>query len=136
MKGDHPRSLDGVEVISRVNTQTSVKSRLSRVATNLTSKSRKARLQPARIPTSDLDNGIVGWESQSDPEMPKNFPESRKWFLISLLASITFISPLASSIFAPAVPFMVCGSTSYLGRLTSHGSLVMFRELIPLTQRL
>jgi multidrug resistance protein len=38
--------------------------------------------------------------------MPLNFPESRKWFLIALLASITFISPLASSMFAPAVSFM------------------------------
>lgn len=54
----------------------------------------------------DLDNGIVGWESQDDPAMPLNFPESRKWFLIALLASITFISPLASSMFAPAVSFM------------------------------
>jgi multidrug resistance protein len=48
----------------------------------------------------------VGWESQDDPEMPLNFPQVRKWFLISLLASITFISPLASSMFAPAVSFM------------------------------
>lgn len=38
--------------------------------------------------------------------MPLNFPAARKWFLISLLASITFISPLASSMFAPAVSFM------------------------------
>lgn len=38
--------------------------------------------------------------------MPLNFPDTRKWFLISLLASITFISPLASSMFAPAVSFM------------------------------
>ena len=38
--------------------------------------------------------------------MPLNFPDSRKWFLILLLSSITFISPLASSMFAPAVSFM------------------------------
>ncbi|KUJ10234.1 MFS multidrug transporter-like protein [Mollisia scopiformis] len=67
---------------------------------------KKARLAPAPLPLSDLDNGIVGWESQDDPDMPLNFPESRKWFLIALLASITFISPLASSMFAPAVSFM------------------------------
>lgn len=48
----------------------------------------------------------MGWESQDDPEMPLNFPETRKWLLISLLASITFISPLASSMFAPGVSFM------------------------------
>lgn len=38
--------------------------------------------------------------------MPLNFAESRKWLLIALLASITFISPLASSMFAPGVSFM------------------------------
>lgn len=92
--------------ISRLNSRTSTRSRISRIATNLTSKSKKARLAPAPLPTSDLDNDIVGWESQDDPEMPLNFSEKRKWLLISLLGSITFISPLASSMFAPGVSFM------------------------------
>ncbi len=92
--------------ISRLNSRTSTRSRISRIATNLTSKSKKARLAPAPLPVSDLDNDIVGWESQDDPEMPLNFSEKRKWFLISLLGSITFISPLASSMFAPGVSFM------------------------------
>ncbi|KAH6716781.1 major facilitator superfamily domain-containing protein [Leptodontidium sp. 2 PMI_412] len=92
--------------ISRLNSRTSTRSRLSRIATNLTSKSKKARLAPAPLPVSDLDNDIVGWESQDDPEMPLNFSEKRKWLLISLLGSITFISPLASSMFAPGVSFM------------------------------
>ncbi|KAH7391497.1 major facilitator superfamily domain-containing protein [Cadophora sp. MPI-SDFR-AT-0126] len=92
--------------ISRLNSRTSTRSRISRIATNLTSKSKKARLAPAPLPISDLDNDIVGWESQDDPEMPLNFPEKRKWLLISLLGSITFISPLASSMFAPGVSFM------------------------------
>jgi MFS family permease len=37
--------------------------------------------------------------------MPLNFPESKKWLLVGLLAGITFISPLASSMFAPGVTF-------------------------------
>lgn len=92
--------------MERINTKSSAKSRLSRIATTLTQRARKERLAPAQLPLSDLDNGIVGWESQDDPEMPLNFPQSRKWLLLSLLASITFISPLASSMFAPAVSFM------------------------------
>jgi MFS family permease len=48
----------------------------------------------------------VGWESQDDPQNALNFTENRKWFLIALIASITFISPLASSMFAPGVSFM------------------------------
>lgn len=92
--------------IRRINSRASTKSKLSRIATSLTSRSKKARLEPAKLPLSDLDNGIVGWESQDDPEMPLNFADSRKWLLLGLLSSITFISPLASSMFAPAVSFM------------------------------
>lgn len=54
----------------------------------------------------DLDNGIVGWESQHDPEHPLNFPQSRKWFITSLLSAITFMTPFASSILAPAISFI------------------------------
>jgi multidrug resistance protein len=105
IKAGPRKSLDG-HGITRVSSKVSTKSRLSRIATSLTSRSKKARLEPAKLPLSDLDNGIVGWESQHDPEMPLNFPESRKFLLLGLLSSITFISPLASSMFAPAVSFM------------------------------
>ena len=59
-----------------------------------------------KIPENDLDKGIVGWDGQDDPDMPLNFPQSRKMLLLALIASITFISPLASSIFASGVSFM------------------------------
>ncbi|KAL4779845.1 major facilitator superfamily domain-containing protein [Aspergillus varians] len=55
------------------------------------------------IPESDLDRGIVGWEGQDDPAYPQNFPQSRKWILLALVSSVTFISPLASSMFSPAL---------------------------------
>jgi hypothetical protein len=65
------------------------------------------------LPLSDLDNGIVGWESQADEAMPLNFPEAKKWLLISLLSSITFLSPLASSMFAVRNPSLVLCQSSY-----------------------
>ena len=46
---------------------------------------------------------MVGWESQEDPLNPRNFPDKRKWFILGLVAAITFLSPLASSILAPGV---------------------------------
>lgn len=58
------------------------------------------------MPLSDLDNGIVGWDSQEDPKNPLNFPQARKWLLLGLVSAITFISPFASSMFAPAVSYM------------------------------
>lgn len=69
-------------------------------------KREKERLEREKIPESDLDNGLVGWEGQDDPDMPLNFAQNRKWLLLGLLSSITLISPLASSMFAPGVIFM------------------------------
>ncbi|RPA93466.1 synaptic vesicle transporter [Choiromyces venosus 120613-1] len=57
-------------------------------------------------PLSRLQDNIVGWEGVDDPEDPRNWPAKRKWTVLFLVSSITFISPLASSIFAPGVGFM------------------------------
>ncbi|EED14379.1 MFS multidrug transporter, putative [Talaromyces stipitatus ATCC 10500] len=53
-------------------------------------------------PLTDLDKSIVGWDGQDDPANPQNFSETRKWALLALMSSMTLISPLASSMFAPA----------------------------------
>ncbi|KAJ4856768.1 major facilitator superfamily domain-containing protein [Trichoderma breve] len=58
------------------------------------------------IPTSDLDKDIVGWEREDDPAMPLNFKNSQKWLIVCLLSMITFMSPFASSILAPAIIFI------------------------------
>ncbi|KAF5874111.1 putative mfs multidrug transporter protein [Botrytis fragariae] len=97
----HPNS-DSNDKTS-TNSKSSSGSRLARIAHR--SHTPRAKLPPRPIPVSNLANGIVGWESQTDPEMPLNFPETKKWMLTGLLASITFISPLASSMFAPGVTF-------------------------------
>ncbi|KAF1968343.1 MFS general substrate transporter [Bimuria novae-zelandiae CBS 107.79] len=67
---------------------------------------RKQHLAPEIFPLMDLENNLVGWESQDDPTNPRNFPENRKWFTLTLVSAITFLCPLTSSIFAPAVSFM------------------------------
>lgn len=60
-------------------------------------------LHQERIPISNLNEGIIGWESQDDPDMPLNFPSSKKWLLIGLLSAITFITPFASSILSSGI---------------------------------
>ncbi|PWY85914.1 MFS multidrug transporter [Aspergillus heteromorphus CBS 117.55] len=60
----------------------------------------------ALFPETDLSRGIVGWDSQDDPANPQNFADSKKLTLLVLISSITFISPLASSMFSPAVGYM------------------------------
>jgi hypothetical protein len=101
-----PRKAAEGETLERSNTRGSVKSKLSRIATSITTRNNRARLEREKVPEQDLDNDIVGWEGQDDPTMPLNFPDSRKWLLLSLIAVITFLAPLASSMFAPGVQFM------------------------------
>lgn len=52
---------------------------------------------------ADIDPELVTWESDDDPENPRNWPRSSKWITTTIVAVYTFISPLASSIIAPAV---------------------------------
>jgi len=52
---------------------------------------------------TNLDEGVVGWEGQDDPEMPLNFSASKKWLLVGLLSAITFITPFTSSILSPGI---------------------------------
>lgn len=63
---------------------------------------------PAKVtfPEMDLDRGIVGWEGQDDANNPQNFAPAKKWSLLALISALTIISPLASSMFAPAVSYM------------------------------
>ncbi|KAF9887788.1 hypothetical protein FE257_009594 [Aspergillus nanangensis] len=58
------------------------------------------------FPETDLSRGIVGWDGQKDPANPQNFSSGRKWGLLALMTAITFLSPLASSMFAPAVSYV------------------------------
>lgn len=58
------------------------------------------------FPETDLANGIIGWEGQNDPSNPQNFSPTRKWGLLALISAMTVISPLASSMFSPAVEYM------------------------------
>jgi len=47
---------------------------------------------------------IVDFDGPDDTENPMNWRAPKKWGMISLVSAITFLTPLASSIFAPGVP--------------------------------
>jgi multidrug resistance protein len=66
-------------------------------------KIQKGRLMPTVLPLSDLDKGVVGWNSQNDPDMPLNYTPLKKYLVVFLLAVMTFVGPFSSSIIAPAV---------------------------------
>lgn len=64
---------------------------------------KKERIPFELLPVTNLDEGIVGWEGQDDPEMPLNFPKKKKWLIVGLLSSATLLTPFASSILAPGI---------------------------------
>ncbi|KAJ5573519.1 MFS multidrug transporter [Penicillium hispanicum] len=67
----------------------------------------KQATSPAtQYPETDLSRGIVGWDGQHDPQNPQNFSPGKKWVLLALISLFTFLSPLASSMFSPAVVYM------------------------------
>ncbi|EFX05359.1 bicyclomycin resistance protein [Grosmannia clavigera kw1407] len=47
---------------------------------------------------------VVWWDGPDDPENPYNWPTWYKSLLCGLISAVTFVTPLASSIFAPGVP--------------------------------
>ena len=63
-----------------------------------------------------LDPNIVDWDGPDDVENPMNWPKGKRLASVSLASGITFITPLASSIFAPGVPLLMkeFGSSSTL----------------------
>lgn len=52
----------------------------------------------------DDDPNIVWWDGESDPANPYNWPKWTKVVNCSVIAFLTFITPLASAVFAPGVP--------------------------------
>ncbi|KAI1859964.1 uncharacterized protein JN550_011775 [Neoarthrinium moseri] len=87
----------------RVETRASVRSKTSRVLSIIRSRTKKEGLRHELLPVTNLDEGIVGWEGQDDPDMPLNFPAWKKWMLVALLSAITLLTPFASSILSPGI---------------------------------
>ncbi|KAL9603171.1 MAG: hypothetical protein Q9219_001374 [cf. Caloplaca sp. 3 TL-2023] len=54
--------------------------------------------------TSAVDLNTVGWDGPDDPANPLNFSASNKIINVGIVSALTFVTPLASSMFAPGVP--------------------------------
>ncbi|RDW69360.1 MFS multidrug transporter-like protein [Coleophoma cylindrospora] len=61
------------------------------------------KLERKRTSRSIRDPNLVTWEGPSDPANPKNWPIKKKWFATVVVSSFTFISPVSSSMVAPAL---------------------------------
>jgi hypothetical protein len=52
----------------------------------------------------ERDPNVIDFDGPNDPENPMNWKASKKWGMVVLISAITFLTPLASSQFAPGVP--------------------------------
>jgi hypothetical protein len=61
---------------------------------------------PKTKPGEPKDPFLVTWDGPDDPANPKNWPNKRKWAAAFVVSSFTFISPVSSSMVAPALTKM------------------------------
>ncbi|KAJ4348127.1 uncharacterized protein N0V89_009499 [Didymosphaeria variabile] len=60
--------------------------------------------EEAVVDSNEDDPNVVSWDGPDDPENPMNWSYTKKWGTVCLISAITFLTPLASSMFAPGVP--------------------------------
>ncbi|KAN0062201.1 hypothetical protein ACQY0O_005381 [Thecaphora frezii] len=66
-------------------------------------------------PPTPEDPYLVTWSTPDSNENPRNWSQHRRWAVVVLVSSYTFLSPLASSMIAPALPLL-----SQQFHVTSH----------------
>jgi hypothetical protein len=52
---------------------------------------------PANETIEEVDPHVVGWDGPDDPENPQNWPDSKKWGIIGVLAAVTLVTYVGSS---------------------------------------
>ncbi|KLU92560.1 hypothetical protein MAPG_11505 [Magnaporthiopsis poae ATCC 64411] len=52
---------------------------------------------------SSQSEHVVFWDGDDDPANPSNWPRSRAWAHVALISLLAFLSPLATTMFAPAI---------------------------------
>ena len=55
------------------------------------------------LPIADLDKGIVGWESQDDPDLPLNFTAYKKCLILLPVTIFRWVGLFAASALSPAI---------------------------------
>lgn len=80
---------------------------------NMHGQDKEQDLEAARLPAADnnknatlKDPNLVDWDGPSDPANPKNWTVKDKWVLTVLVSTFTFISPVSSSMVAPALTIL------------------------------
>ncbi|KAK3683201.1 hypothetical protein LTR37_020464 [Vermiconidia calcicola] len=56
-----------------------------------------------KLKKGEKDVNLVTWDGPGDPDNPKNWPNKKKWVATITVSLFTFISPVSSSMIAPAL---------------------------------
>ena len=57
--------------------------------------------------TNMADSDVIDWEGKDDPRNPMNWTSRRKWNNLAVICALTFLTPMASSMIAPAIPLIM-----------------------------
>jgi multidrug resistance protein len=57
-----------------------------------------------REQVEESDPNVVSWDGPNDQQNPQNWTDRKKWTNVAILSILTIITPLGSSMFAPAIP--------------------------------
>lgn len=60
-------------------------------------------LEKKNTTKSIRDPNLVTWDSDTDPENPKNWTMKRKWAATFIVSAFTLVSPVSSSMISPAL---------------------------------
>jgi hypothetical protein len=83
----------------------SIESKALEVTVDLEKGLESGRESPVESPVEETaDPNIVFWDSPDDKNNPQNWSLAKKGVNIFILSVLTFLTPLASSMFAPGVP--------------------------------
>ncbi|KAL8845957.1 MAG: hypothetical protein Q9221_008919 [Calogaya cf. arnoldii] len=63
----------------------------------------EAPLEKKKSSKSVKDPNLVTWDGPDDPQNPKNWSTKQRWAATIVVSSFTFISPVSSSMVAPAI---------------------------------
>jgi multidrug resistance protein len=55
----------------------------------------------------EADPNVVDWDGPNDPEKALNWTDKKKWGNIAIISIVTLLTPLASSMVAPATPLIM-----------------------------
>lgn len=89
--------------MQKIEKRPSMKDKVARAFGSSHRLANRKQLHHEPLPVTNLDEGVVGWDSQDDPQMPFNFSQLHKWTWVGLLSTITLLTPFASSILSPAI---------------------------------